>query len=73
MVMSKNITNKITKHIKIAVMGCIVNGPGEAKEADIGLALGIDKAAIFLKGKVIRRVEIKDLLFEFENELKKLI
>jgi (E)-4-hydroxy-3-methylbut-2-enyl-diphosphate synthase len=69
----EKITCNVKKHIKIAVMGCIVNGPGEAKEADIGLALGINKAAIFLKGKVLRRVEIKDLLFEFENELKKLI
>lgn len=69
----EKITCKVTKHIKIAVMGCIVNGPGEAKEADIGLALGINKAAIFLKGKVLKRVEIKDLLFEFENELNKLI
>ena len=69
----EKITCKVTKHIKIAVMGCIVNGPGEAKEADIGLALGINKAAIFLKGKVLRRVEIKDLLSEFEKELNKLI
>jgi (E)-4-hydroxy-3-methylbut-2-enyl-diphosphate synthase len=69
----EEITGKVTKHLKIAVMGCIVNGPGEAKEADIGIALGINKAAIFLKGKVLRRVEIKDLLFEFENELNKLI
>jgi (E)-4-hydroxy-3-methylbut-2-enyl-diphosphate synthase len=69
----EKITSKVTKHIKIAVMGCIVNGPGEAKEADIGLALGINKAAIFFKGKVLRRVEIKDLLSEFEKELNKLI
>jgi len=69
----EKITSNVTKHIKIAVMGCIVNGPGEAKEADIGLALGLNKAAIFLKGKVLKRVEIKDLLSEFENELNKLI
>ncbi|MHB1347273.1 MAG: flavodoxin-dependent (E)-4-hydroxy-3-methylbut-2-enyl-diphosphate synthase [Candidatus Humimicrobiaceae bacterium] len=67
----EKITGGVKKHIKIAVMGCIVNGPGEAKEADLGLALGISKAAIFLKGKVLKRVEIKDLLFEFEKELKK--
>jgi (E)-4-hydroxy-3-methylbut-2-enyl-diphosphate synthase len=69
----EKITIKVKKHIKIAVMGCIVNGPGEAKEADIGIALGINKAAIFLKGKVLKRVEIKDLLSEFKNELNKLI
>ena len=69
----EKITYKIKKHIKIAVMGCIVNGPGEAKEADLGLALGINKAAIFLKGKVLKRVETEDLLQEFEKELKKLI
>jgi len=69
----EKITSNVTKHIKIAVMGCIVNGPGEAKEADIGIALGINKAAIFLKGRILKRVEIKDLIFEFENELNKLI
>ena len=58
-----DVTNKIrnrTEHlkgIKIGIMGCIVNGPGEAKEADIGVALGNKKAAIFIKGKILKRVD----------------
>jgi (E)-4-hydroxy-3-methylbut-2-enyl-diphosphate synthase len=44
---------KISKPIKVAVMGCIVNGPGEAKDADIGIACGKGKGAIFKKGKVV--------------------
>lgn len=64
----------IRKNIKVAVMGCVVNGPGEAREADIGLAGGRDKGVIFRKGKVIRSVEgnenlIKIFLKELENLL----
>ena len=47
---------KITNPIKVAVMGCIVNGPGEAKEADVGIACGKGKGAIFRKGQVVRTV-----------------
>ncbi|MDD5600252.1 MAG: flavodoxin-dependent (E)-4-hydroxy-3-methylbut-2-enyl-diphosphate synthase [Actinomycetota bacterium] len=66
-------TSGIKKNLKVAVMGCIVNGPGEAKEADIGVAFGKDKAAIFLKGRVIDRVDKKDALKSFEKELKKIM
>lgn len=69
----EKITQKISVPLKIAVMGCMVNGPGEAKEADIGIALGTSKATIFLKGKVLKKVEIKDVFFEFKNELEKLL
>ncbi len=56
--------------IKVAVMGCIVNGPGEAREADIGLAGGRDKGVIFRKGKIIRTVRGQDaLLAAFLEEL----
>lgn len=48
---------KIKKPIKVAVMGCVVNGPGEAKDADVGIACGKGKGAIFKKGEVIRTVE----------------
>jgi len=44
---------KISKPIKVAVMGCVVNGPGEAKDADVGIACGKGKGAIFRKGKVV--------------------
>ena len=52
----------ITKPIKIAVMGCVVNGPGEAKDADIGVAGGKHEGLIFVKGKQAMKVPEKDLL-----------
>jgi (E)-4-hydroxy-3-methylbut-2-enyl-diphosphate synthase len=69
----EKLTSGIKKNLKVAVMGCIVNGPGEAREADIGVAFGNKKAAIFLKGKVIRRVDRDKALKDFEKELKKII
>jgi (E)-4-hydroxy-3-methylbut-2-enyl-diphosphate synthase len=65
------LTEPINKNLKIAVMGCIVNGPGEASEADIGIAYGIRKAAIFAGGKVIERVKTDDVLDHFKFELDK--
>jgi len=54
----------------VAVMGCVVNGPGEAKEADIGLAGGRDCGIIFAKGKIIRKVRGREnLLSAFVQEL----
>ncbi len=53
---------KIDKSIKVAVMGCVVNGPGEAKDADIGIACGKGKAVLFKKGKKIRTIEEKDFV-----------
>jgi (E)-4-hydroxy-3-methylbut-2-enyl-diphosphate synthase len=47
---------KSTKLVKVAVMGCVVNGPGEAKDADVGIACGKGKGAIFRKGKVVNTV-----------------
>lgn len=59
-----------TAPLKIAVMGCIVNGPGEAREADIGLACGRDKGIIFCKGKNIRTIRGQEnLLREFLSEI----
>jgi (E)-4-hydroxy-3-methylbut-2-enyl-diphosphate synthase len=52
----------ISKPIKVAVMGCVVNGPGEAKDADVGIACGKGKGAIFRKGEVVSIVEEKDFL-----------
>lgn len=60
------------KPIKIAVMGCIVNGPGEAKEADIGIAGGDGNGLIFKKGEILRKVDEKDLLNELMKEIEKL-
>lgn len=55
--------------IKVAVMGCVVNGPGEAKEADLGIAGGRGEGLIIKKGEIIRKVPEKDLLNELREEL----
>ena len=62
----------VTAPIRVAVMGCIVNGPGEAREADLGVASGNGKGQIFIKGKVIETVpedRIVDTLLEKANEI----
>jgi (E)-4-hydroxy-3-methylbut-2-enyl-diphosphate synthase len=48
--------HRLKKPIKIAIMGCVVNGPGEAREADIGIAGGRGHGILFKKGKVVRKV-----------------
>ena len=58
---------KIKKPIKVAVMGCVVNGPGEAKDADIGVACGKGKAVLFKKGEQIRTVDEKDIVSELDE------
>ncbi len=55
--------------IKVAVMGCAVNGPGEAREADLGIAGGIGEGLLFKKGQIIRKVPEKDLLGALKEEL----
>jgi len=62
----------ISKPIKVAVMGCVVNGPGEAKDADVGIACGKGKGAIFRKGKVVSTVAEKDFLEALMAEVKSL-
>jgi len=65
--------SKIKEPIKVAVMGCIVNGPGEAREADVGVAGGKGCGAIFVKGKVIKTVSEKEILPSLLEEIEKLI
>ena len=65
--LEKRITQ--TNSIKIAVMGCEVNGPGEAKEADVGIACGKKSGVIFKKGKIIKRVKEKDIVKKLLNEI----
>ncbi|MBI15766.1 MAG: 4-hydroxy-3-methylbut-2-en-1-yl diphosphate synthase [Chloroflexi bacterium] len=65
-----DLIRKIKTPIKIAVMGCEVNGPGEAKDADIGIAAGVGKAIIFRKGKKTKIVNENDMLQELMNEIK---
>jgi (E)-4-hydroxy-3-methylbut-2-enyl-diphosphate synthase len=58
--------------IKVAVMGCVVNGPGEAREADIGIAGGIGEGLLIKKGEVIRKVPEEELLSALQEELMKM-
>lgn len=63
----------ITKPLKVAVMGCIVNGPGEAREADLGMAGGNGQGLIFRKGEIIKRVPENELIEELFTELDKIV
>ena len=60
------------KKIKVAVMGCVVNGPGEAREADIGIAGGDGCAVLFKKGEIIRKVPETEILPALLEEIEKL-
>lgn len=62
----------VHKNIKVAVMGCIVNGPGEAREADIGIAGGKGEGLIFRKGEILRKVKEEELLSVLLEEIDKL-
>jgi (E)-4-hydroxy-3-methylbut-2-enyl-diphosphate synthase len=62
----------LNKHIKIAVMGCAVNGPGEAREADIGIAGGNGEGLIFKHGTIIKKVKEEDLVEELIKEIENL-
>jgi (E)-4-hydroxy-3-methylbut-2-enyl-diphosphate synthase len=62
----------MNKKIKIAVMGCAVNGPGEAREADIGIAGGNGEGLIFKKGQIIKKVKEEDLVEELIKEIENL-
>jgi len=60
------------KNITVAVMGCAVNGPGEAREADIGLAGGDGCAVLFCRGKIVRKVPESEALDALMEEIEKL-
>lgn len=62
----------IDKNIKVAVMGCVVNGPGEAREADIGIAGGDGCAVLFKKGEVIRKISEQDIVPELLKEIERI-
>ena len=63
--------SKVKKPIRVAVMGCVVNGPGEAKEADVGIACGKGKAVLFKKGRKIGVVEEKDFVAALMAEVER--
>jgi len=60
------------KNIKVAIMGCEVNGPGEAASADIGIAMGKTSGVLFIKGKIVKKVLINDCVKELVEQIKKL-
>ena len=62
----------INKPIKVAVMGCVVNGPGEAREADIGIAGGKGEGLIFKKGEIVRKVRESEIVDELMKEIENL-
>jgi (E)-4-hydroxy-3-methylbut-2-enyl-diphosphate synthase len=73
--LSKEIEKRINEEeiktdLTIAVMGCVVNGPGEAKEADIGIAGGKGEAVLFKKGKLVKKINEKNIVDEIINEIK---
>lgn len=61
----------IKKPVKVTILGCAVNGPGEAKEADIGIAAGKGKGLLFLNGEIVRNVKEEDIIEEVYQEILK--
>ncbi len=72
--LANKVENMVSKYdhlnIKVAVMGCAVNGPGEAKEADIGIAGGVGEGLLIKKGEIVKKVPEDKLLEVLEEELK---
>lgn len=68
----KEFVSTLNKDIKVAIMGCAVNGPGEAKNADIGIAGGINEAILFKKGEIIRKIPQSDIISVLKEEILKL-
>ena len=62
----------VRKPIKVAVMGCVVNGPGEAADADMGVACGDGSGVVFSQGKVVRKVAEGDIVDVLMEEIGKL-
>lgn len=71
--MVENMTSGIKKHLKIAIMGCVVNGPGEAADCDLGIAGGSGFCAFFKNGEVYKKVPFENAEKEFLKEIEKLV
>ena len=65
--------NTIHADITVAIMGCAVNGPGEAKHADIGIAGGVKEGLLIKKGEVIKKVKQEDMVQVLKDEILKMI
>lgn len=66
------VLDKLDKNIKVAIMGCAVNGPGEAKDADIGIAGGNNEVLLFRKGQIIRKIPQEQAVEELIKEIEEL-
>ena len=67
------LVDQIKMPLKIAIMGCAVNGPGEAREADVGVAGGVGEGLIFRKGEIVRKVKEENLYEELVKEIEDII
>ncbi len=65
------VLDKLNKDIKVAIMGCAVNGPGEAKDADIGIAGGTNEVLLFKKGQVVKKIPQENAVEELIKEISK--
>ena len=65
--------NKEDIPLQVAVMGCVVNGPGEARSADIGIAAGKNKGHLFIRGEVVRVVNEKDMVTSLLDEARLIV
>ena len=63
----------VEKDITVAVMGCSVNGPGEAREADIGIAGGIKEGLLFKKGEIIKKVKQENIVDVLKEEILNMV
>ena len=63
----------ITSYPKVAIMGCVVNGPGEAKEADIGVAGGRGQGILFKQGKLVKKIQEGELADVLIKEVKEMV
>lgn len=69
----ENYLNTLRVKIKVAIMGCVVNGPGEARDADIGVAGGINEAILFKKGKIVCKIPENKIVEILKEEINKMI
>ncbi len=65
--------NTLNANIKVAIMGCVVNGPGEAKEADLGIAGGIGEAVLFKHGQIIKKIKEQEIIDVLKQEILEMI
>ena len=69
----ENFLQNIEADITVAIMGCAVNGPGEAREADIGIAGGKEEGLLFKKGEIIRKIKQEDMVSELKKEIMEIV